>query len=63
MGSVVQFPYVPLGNNVSNEPHEFDIREEIERDKIFCCDVIQSCSSFCMLFKKIFVYFVALLCF
>lgn len=60
MESVVQFPYVPLGTDFPNGPHEFDTREEIERDKIFCCDAIESCNSFCM--HVFFIYFMASLC-
>lgn len=48
MGSEVQFSHIPLGANFPSGPHEFDIREEIERDKIFCCDAMQGCISFCM---------------
>lgn len=48
MGSEVQFFHIPLGAKFPSGPHEFDIREEIERDKIFYCDAMQSCISFCM---------------
>lgn len=39
---------ISLWGPTSSGPHEFDIRDEIERDKIFCCDAMQGCISFCM---------------